>query len=237
MKAMILSDLITLKRSMMQLTFTCIIIGSVIGAAMGSTVSAAACIASMLPFMFLFSIVAYDELNGWERFRMSLPISRRNVVLGRYASAAIVSGVSLLLGVGCGALVTAVAGILPLPDELAIGLSWEHNPPSAMFGAAAGGVGIIMITMSVALPLIMRYGMTKATRIIPIVFLLIFCFGMGFFGEFFLGATGLEATLVRLMGAGDAGFLVLAAGAIVVVAAIYAISAAISIKLYAKREL
>ncbi len=236
MKAMILSDFMTLKRSMLQLILSCVVIGSILGVAMGSTVAAAASIASMLPFMFLFSIVAYDEFNGWERFRMSLPISRRNVVLGRYASAAIVSAAGIVVGVCVGAIVTAVAGALPLSAETAASLSWENNPIGAMIGAAVGGVGAIMVTMAVALPLIMRYGMTKATRIIPIIFLIIFCFGLGMVGQGLFGADGLEGIVFALMNSGE-GIAIAVAIPVAAVIAIYAVSAAIAIKLYAKREL
>ena len=37
-----------------------------------------------------------------------------------------------------------------------------ENPPAAIVGSTAGSVGIIMVAMAVALPLIMRCGMTKA---------------------------------------------------------------------------
>ncbi len=191
---------------------------------------------TMLPFMFLFSIGAIDELNGWERFRMSLPISRRNVVLGRYASAAIVSILSLAVGIAIGAIITAAAGALPLPDEAAAALSWDNNPIDAIIGASAAGVGIIMVTMSVTLPLIMRYGMTKAVRIIPIAFLLLFCLGLGAISQGLFGAEGLEGVVEFILG-GNASAPAIAAAALAIVAAIYALSAAVAVKMYAKREL
>ena len=55
-----------------------------------------AAMATMAPLMYLFSIFAYDEMNGWERFRMTLPLTKQQVAYGRYVSMLIVSVVSML---------------------------------------------------------------------------------------------------------------------------------------------
>ena len=88
MKAMIVSDFAVLRSALLQLLGICAIIALFMGYVMGA-VGTAAAIAAMVPFMGLFSLAAYDEQNNWERFRLTLPLTRRQVVFGRYASIAL----------------------------------------------------------------------------------------------------------------------------------------------------
>lgn len=73
------------------------------GYVMGA-VGTAAAIAAMVPFTGLFSLAAYDEQNNWELFRLTLPLTRRQVVFGRYASIALLTvgslALALVLGLG-----------------------------------------------------------------------------------------------------------------------------------------
>ena len=82
MKAMIVSDFAVLRSALLQLLGICAIIALFMGYVMGA-VGTAAAIAAMVPFMGLFSLAAYDEQNNWERFRLTLPLTRRQVVFGR----------------------------------------------------------------------------------------------------------------------------------------------------------
>lgn len=106
MKAMIVSDFAVLRSALLQLLGICAIIALFMGYVMGA-VGTAAAIAAMVPFMGLFSLAAYDEQNNWERFRLTLPLTRRQVVFGRYASIALLTVGSL---------------------ALALALAWELRP-------------------------------------------------------------------------------------------------------------
>ena len=85
MKAMIVSDFAVLRSVLLQLLGICLVVALFMGYVMGA-VDTAAAIAAMVPFTGLFSLAAYDEQNNWERFRLTLPLTRRQVVFGRYAS-------------------------------------------------------------------------------------------------------------------------------------------------------
>lgn len=91
MKAMIVSDFAVLRSALLQLLGICLVIALFMGYVMGA-VGTAAAIAAMIPFTGLFSLAAYDEQNNWERFRLTLPLTRRQVVFGRYASIALLHG-------------------------------------------------------------------------------------------------------------------------------------------------
>ena len=96
MKAMIFSDLITSKNAFVQLLLISIVICGFLAWGTGEVIVGTAAMATMAPLMYLFSIFAYDEMNGWERFRMTLPLTKYQVAYGRYVSMLIVSVVSML---------------------------------------------------------------------------------------------------------------------------------------------
>ena len=181
MKAMIVSDFAVLRSALLQLLGICAIIALFMGYVMGA-VGTAAAIAAMVPFMGLFSLAAYDEQNNWERFRLTLPLTRRQVVFGRYASIALLTVGFLALALALGLGIAALAGLLPaqwLPESL----SPAENTPEMIVGSTIGGVSVVAIAMAVAMPVITRFGMTKAARIVPVIVVLVVAFAVAFFGS------------------------------------------------------
>ena len=228
MKAMIVSDFAVLRSVLLQLLGICLVIALFMGYVMGA-VGTASAIAAMVPFTGLFSLAAYDEQNNWERFRLTLPLTRRQVVFGRYASIALLTVGSLALALVLGLGIAALAGLLPaewLPESL----SPSENTPEMIVGSTVGGVSVVAIAMAVAMPVITRFGMTKAARIVPIIVVLI----VAFFGNG-VQLTGALADLVQWLDTGH-NYLFLAAALAVVVALIYVASAFVAAKLYEKRE-
>ena len=55
-----------------------------VSAGMGSIVAAPAILTMMFFMMGCMSASAYDEQSNWGAFRLTMPVSRRDVVLGRY---------------------------------------------------------------------------------------------------------------------------------------------------------
>ena len=95
-------------------------------------------------------------------------------------------------------------------------------------------MSVVAIAMAVAMPVITRFGMTKAARIVPIIVVLIVTFAVAFFGNG-VQLTGALADLVQWLDTGN-NYLFLAAALAVVVALIYVASAFVAAKLYEKRE-
>ena len=102
-------------------------------------------------------------------------------------------------------------------------------------GSTVGSVGIIMVAMAVALPLIMRFGMTKAARIVPLIVVVVIAGCVSFFDADFLFANGMVRDLVTWLDTGS-NYLVAAVGALAAVAVLYVASALIAAKLYERRE-
>lgn len=228
MKTMIVSDFAALRSALLQLVGICLVVSLFMSYVMGA-VGTSAAIGAMIPFMCLFSLAALDEQNGWERFRLTLPITRRQVVFGRYASVAIATVLAFVFSLALSFALLAVMGLLPaawVPESLAP----AENPPAAIVGATAGSVGIVMIAMVVALPLIMRFGMTKGTRLVPVVMLLALSAVAGLLGTG-LDTIGLDAVLTS-----GSIMMVMAVGAVVALS-LYGASALLAARLYEQREL
>ena len=224
MKAMIVSDFAVLRSALLQLVGICVVIALFMGYAMGTLVGGAAAIAAMPPFMLLFSLAATDELNGWERFRLTLPLTRRQVVFGRYASLGLIAAATIAFSLALSFLLLGVISCMPagiLPE----GLTPADNPPAALVGSVVGAVGVITLGMAVTL---------RATRLVPVVVVIAIAAGISFF-DAGIQPTGVLASLAQWLDTGS-NYLLLAIAMVAAVALVYAASALIAAKLYEKRE-
>ena len=229
MKAMIMSDLLIAKKYLLQQLGVSIAVGIFITVVIGNLYVAAPMVGVMIPFSLTITILALDERANWQQFRLALPMSRSNVIAGRYVSFARLA----LLGIAAGLLVTvAVAQIAPGVPQLADlmgNFSWQ-----AMLFASVAGLAIILVMLSVTMPLFSRFGMTKGVRYLPLLIII------GVFFAFQLDGNGpppeFVANVLNLLES-PAGTIAIAAGVLAITAAVYAISAVISTKLYQKREL
>ncbi|WP_172136162.1 ABC-2 transporter permease [Adlercreutzia sp. ZJ473] len=237
MKAMIFSDLITMRRSLIQLLVIMAVVSLVIALSVDTLAATAACAATLVPFSFVFNASAYDEVNNWGSFRLAMPMSRRDVVAGRYASLLLVTVLSLGMSLAYTFAITGVAALLagvmgqgaPLESLLL-----ENNPPEMIVAAGLAGVVAVLVAASVTLPFIMRFDMTLAVRVLPFATL---C-GVGGFcaaaGNGLFDGLLPAGALEPLFGSGYAGLFVVL---VVVPLALYAASLAISLRVCRSREL
>ncbi len=230
MKAMIFSDLITSKNSFVQLFCITGLVSIFIAWMTETLVAITGCMAAMIPFMFLFSICAYDEQHGWEQFRLTLPMSRKQVALGRYASMGIITLCSLVSAIVLSVVVGLVIQFcLPnMAQDLKLS-EWGITP---ILSAGLGAQAIVLIAAAITLPLILRYGMTKGIRFIPIILVLALSLGVGF-----LGNQEEALSLMTLFGGGLNMVVTLLALLFVIAVILFVISAFVSAHLYRKREL
>ncbi len=229
MKAMVFSDLITARNSFGALLGITLFVSAFIAVGTDTLIAAVACMGAMVPFMYLFSISAYDEQGGWEQFRLTLPLTRRQVAYGRYASMLAVTGCAMVLALAAGLLIGAVAGALPagmVPEGLLLGVT---TPEMLVVAVVAVGL-IILLSAAVTLPLIMRFGMTKGTRLVPVVMLLVLSAVAGLLG------TGLDTIGLDAMLTSGSIMMVMAVGAVVALS-LYGASALLAARLYEQREI
>lgn len=236
MNVMIKSDLITMKNAAMQLAIMPLVVVVFIIFVSGSLIVGVAAMAIMVPFMYLFSICAYDELNDWERFRLTLPITRRQVAYGRYASTLLVIALCAVAALLLGAIVVTVDSLLP-PNLVIPGASAEANRPEMIFGAVCMVVTITLVVGALTYPLIMRFGMTKGTRLAPVVMVLLIAFGIWLFGDSgVLDALFPSSSSEELWGHIGGTSLLISLGCIAAGLALYGMSALLSARLYERRQ-
>lgn len=238
MKTMLLSDLLTMRSSLQQMLAIVLAITIVMAAAMGSLMAALAAVSAMIPFLYLFSVSSIDEQNGWERYRLTLPLSRRQVAFGRSASMLVVTAATVVVAIVFALIVGAVAGAIAdgQPDSPLAPFTLAENSPATIVACVVLTALVILVGAAVALPLIARFGVTRASRFLPLVVVLILAFGIGFAGE---GVSSMDFLMFLdvHMTAGDYGVIALPlAGIAVAVVAIYCASALLAAKLYEQRE-
>ena len=184
---------------------------------------------------------AYDEQNNWGLYRLTMPVSRRDVVLGRYGVIVTLGLLGMLAGFIATIALSLIAGVVPLPGDLSSSLGLTRDNVQAMVFSCAVCTIIGSAVASIETPVYFRLGQTKATQWIPMISVFLFIGPM-----VILGATG---GLDNFAGIADAvrglfafietpvGVVTSMAVAIALACIILGISAAVSLKLYEQREL
>lgn len=230
MRAMILSDLVTSKNSLPALFGMTIFVSVFIAIITETLVVAVACMAAMVPFMYLFGIAAYDEQNGWERFRLTLPISKKQVAYGRYASTFIIMVCSLVVAIVLGCALGLVAEALP-EGIVPAGLEFSAFGLATIVSVAVFTQLIILVAAIFTLPLIMRFGMTRGSRIVPVVLVI----ALSTFAA--LCGNSLDGSTIEQLFGNEGVLALLLALACVAALVLYVASAVLSAWLYERREL
>ena len=251
MKAMLISDLIIMRRNLLQMLMTCLIVVLVISLAMNSTLAPiGGCFGAMIPLLYLFTIAGYDEMNEWQGFKLTLPTSRKDIIIGRYASLFVVALASILIGIAVSYVVGGIASVIGSQNGAEFGNLWNYsspegaflstmtlatNPPEIIIGSSIAGASMALFICAITLPLIAKLGLTKSVRFVPIVVVVIFLITFASFGEggplasyvpdFFQWLfTSTNAVIYLIAGLGI-GSLIL-----------FAVSMLLAIKLYEHRE-
>ncbi len=232
MKAMFLSDLLIAKKYLPQQLISGLLVSVFMALVMQNLYVVTPALSVMVPFGVAFTVLAFDERDNWQQFRLALPLSRTNVITGRYASFALL----IVLGVATGLVATGllmsvatVAKDIPLLADLMMNFSWQ-----AIVVTAVAGTAFILVTLSATLPLFSRFGMTKGVRFAP--FIAVF----GSVGLFVLGGTYAAPEFIAQVGAWiqtTEGTLAVSGIALAGSVALYALSCLLSVKLYQNREL
>ena len=212
-----------------------------IGLGMQTPIAMPATLTCMFFMMSAMGLAAYDQLNHWELFRLTLPLSRRDVVLGRYAAIATFGLTGMVVGFAGALLCMGVASVVGLPGEVGEAFAFDPDMLGVMAVATCFTLLIGAVVASVGTPLYFRLGQTRATQILPTVIALLFVVPVATLGNSGMldgGIPGMELVSAALEAletpAGMAtGCVVLAALSV----AALAISAAVSLKLYERREL
>ena len=123
-----------------------------------SGMSAGACAASaMSPIIIMNSLAGYDNQNGWERYRATLPFSRKDIICARYLSIIVFSAVT-----ACAAALLSIVSF-PLFNSAGIPLTGQIVFEIAIASAASMLISLMMVFL--AQPLFFRFGHMEALRL------------------------------------------------------------------------
>lgn len=207
---------------------------------MQTSVMAPGLLAMMYLLLGVSGTNSFDDLNGWERLRLTMPLSRRDVVLARYGAIATLGLGGLALGLAAAVALGAVALFIPLLGELSSALALSGDALLGMCLSAGALFAVGSLCAAVEVPLFFRFGNTRATQYLPLVPLfvllcpIIVLGGSGMIDESTLTVEGLAGALSLVWSpAGAAGCLI---GLLALSAGSLALSAALSLKLYETRE-
>lgn len=236
MLRMMKMELAVLKKYLKQITFTMLIAIVCLVAGMGSLMSVPGVAFLTVTFSVSMSASAYDDQNGWGSYRLVMPVTRREVVQGRYA-------LNLLLAIAAAAVAAvlmtafiALGSAVELPEFLANLAVWDNQQLEATLAASTSCACIGLCMCSVTLPAYFKFGMTKATQYLPFIMIVLSVapfLVLGVIGGPLLDQVKGAIELAETTG----GLGLIAFAALAISLAVYAASSFIAVRLYSARDL
>lgn len=236
MLRMMKMELAVLKKYLKQITFTMLIVIVCLVAGMGSLMSVPGVAFLTVTFSVSMSASAYDDQNGWGSYRLVMPVTRREVVQGRYA-------LNLLLAIAAAAIAAvlmtafiALGSAVELPEFLANLAVWDNQQLEATLAASTSCACIGLCMCSVTLPAYFKFGMTKATQYLPFIMIVLSVapfLVLGVIGGPLLDQVKGAIELAETTG----GLGLIAFAALAISLAVYAASSFIAVRLYSARDL
>ncbi len=236
MMRMVKMELVVFGQYLKQLFFSILFMAVCFAAGTGSTSALPGIIFMMGIFSLSNSASNYDEHNGWAAFRLTMPVSRREVVLGRYLFV-LAGALSVSLLVAAAALVLSMLGqasMLPEVVARVVRLDADAMQVGLFTLAFCSAVGFVIA--SVSMPVFFKFGQTKATQWLP--FIMMFLGVAPFMIVGFMGGEAMMAAQRALAFAETPeGLAAFAAGACAFGLVCYAVSCVISLRIYSARDL
>lgn len=235
MKAAFFAEFSAVKKTIIQSFAVYFFVSFFVGIGTQSAITIGACISAMTPMLLAFSFAGYDHMNGWERFRATLPVSRDALVVGRYLNVLASSAATMAVGILSALLVAWIAPSLPIDATIAGAFAEEAARP---FGVVAGCLAsgcFMLVFVALFQPFILRYGLTKALRWLPAgILIVIFLIVMVAPQLIDVPAFLIEAMAILDDPANQPAIL---AGIIAATLAVYVASCAAAMALYQRKEL
>lgn len=175
----------------------------------------------------------YDELKGWKSYRTTLPLSRRDIVAGRYLTLVALLVVSLMVAAISVGVYAVMAYLIPAVDMAAM------VSPTSVSMALLIGCGFLLactVMVCVMTVLFYRFGATTATTMLPLLVVFAVLMVALFVGS--LDESAVAAWSDGLLWLLSPERLALCCGIFAALTvAIMAASAAISLRIYTRTEL
>ena len=150
MMSLLYKDLMNLKQ---QARIYLLIIGIwIVVAGMENNPSFLGGVLAVFSILIAITAYAYDEKNGWDKYALTMPLGRRELVLSKYALALLTLVCSMVLFVG-----------------LNVAL---RSPGKEFLDLSCIFLALGLLVMDVVLPLIFRFGVEKGRVVLMLAFLI-----------------------------------------------------------------
>lgn len=218
-------------------------VGALISVLVGIGTQTAAVAPAILTCMYLMmgamGAAAYDDQNGWGRYRLALPVSRRDVVLARYAAVVTLGLIGALVGLVASLAVMGIASAVDLPGGISASLALDYESVASMLFATAVCFLVGSGVVSVVVPVYFRFGQTKATQMLPTVLVILFVAPIFLSSAFGLLDDGFFAIISDVLEHAETLSGVVGSMIVFLASSLFLllVSAAVSLRLYSKREL
>lgn len=213
MKSMVLKDLYNMKGNVKSVLVSFLILA----VAMASTGVGVLYAGAVLCSSLIISTFAYDDRCGWTKYAMVMPVSRKELVAGKYVMLILLVVGGIVISLLASLVSNAITGQIPL----------NRSGIQELLVSAVTALVFALVYGSVAIPLILRFGAEQG-RVLLVAALLVpaaVCFAAYQIGKWL----GIVLT--------DQGVVLLVCGAAVAALVWLVVSYRISCGIFAKQEL
>lgn len=135
-------------------------------------VGVAGSVSATMTSLCAFSLVGYEDQNNWGRFRATLPLSRREIVAGRYAAVLVLAFAGALLGTVVSLALQCLFAALPQAK------SPELVAPAEVFASSLASMACGLIVCAIAIPFLTKFGGARGARAFACVTVLVVSFAI-----------------------------------------------------------
>ena len=179
---------------------------------------------AMEPLLVLFTFMNADMANGWGRYRAALALSRRDIVVGRYATILLSAAATIVAAFALG-MVGNLVGTMAITE-------FEAMPAFELAATCVCSTAAALAIVAFMQPFLVKFDNAKGVRYATLAFLVIVALGIAALSQI-LDAPMLYAVADWVEA--NAGLLV--AGIAAASAVALAASCAISLRIYKKKDL
>lgn len=187
----------------------------------------AGAVSAMSPIMVMSSLAGYDNQNGWERYRATLPFTRKDIICARYLCIIVFSAI-----MACAAALLSVIA-LPLFDGMGISSTGQTIFDIASTSFASMLISLVLVFLTQ--PLFFRFGHMEALRLSVGLFALLGCLTMATLSS----SNPISNWLMSFAGANPDPAVIscLCAGIAIIALILFVLSVTVSTKVYRARDL
>lgn len=174
----------------------------------------------------------WDETNGWDRTRLTLPIERKDVVIGRYISMLLIAAFSYVIAIVVWVISGAIGCAVNPSGAFAAQFTFDGMFLDCLVAVVAVAA-VQMLIAAVSFPMSFKMGNSKSAKWVPAATCVFFALVVASSGMILEAHPEWEAVL-DAMTTGDMGMFF--AGMFAVCFVLYVISCFLSVKFLESRE-